>query len=281
MRFTALLYVLLCLVTSPVYAAGLAPTCSLTTTSPLSKVPSPATLILTYNSNNAATCSATSSGNQAAWNGSKPLSGGQTLTGIKQSADYIYSCTGTPINLGSVLLTWQPPTTNSDGSQLNDLKSYKAYWGSSSAAVMANSASINDPSLSLYTIDGLPPGVTYFAMTAFNSQGIESKLSNIANKTITVPPPLTCSQTIHIDVVTVPNPPTNLAVSDPQAFEFKKDSSGALVAHLIGRIPVGTVCSERMQKVGAITYSAVDMTSVDLFVKPVSLTDQQAWAKCS
>jgi hypothetical protein len=280
MRFTALLYVLVSLAISPAHAATVAPTCTLTTPSPVSKVPTPATLILNFSSTNAASCTATSTGNQAAWNGSKALSGGQTLTGIKQSADYTYTCAGTPLSVGTALMSWNAPTLNTDGSTLKDLATYRLYWGSSALAVTQNKATVTDPAALVYTITDLPPGLTYFAASAVNAAGIESALSPTISKTITVPAPLTCSATIHIDVVTVPTPPTNLAVTDPQAFEFKKDSSGALVAHLIGRIPVGTVCSERMQKVGAISYSAVDMRSVDLFVKPVSLADSQAWAKC-
>jgi hypothetical protein len=281
MRFTTLLFALLvaCLSLPTKAQAAVAPTCSLTTPSQLSKVPSPAALILTYSSSNAATCTATSTGNQTAWTGSKPLSGGQTLTGIKASADYAYTCSSAVASTGSASLSWTPPTQNSDGSALTDLAGTNLYWGSS-ASTLTNKIPVTDPAKTAYQVDTLPVGLIYFGAKAYNAAGVESAFSTIVSKAIIAQAPLTCSQTIHIDVVTVPNPPTNLTVTDPSAFEFKTDSSGALVAHLIGRIPVGTVCSERMQKVGAISYGAVDMTSVDLFVKPVSLADSQAWAKC-
>jgi hypothetical protein len=221
--------------------AVVAPTCVLTTTSQTVKAQSPATLALTFSSTNAASCTATSTGNQTAWTGSKALTGAQILTGIKQSADYTYTCAGTPLSVGSALLSWMPPTLNTDGSILKDLGSYKLYWGATALGVMANKATVSDPTVLVYTVTDLPPGLTYFAASSVNAGGIEGPLSTAISKTITVPAPLTCSQTVHIDVVTVPNPPSNLTVTDPIAYEVIKTTDAIKLA-AIGTVALGVNC---------------------------------------
>jgi hypothetical protein len=45
-------------------------------------------------------------------------------------------------------------------------------------------AEISNPSLSRYVIDSLPSGTYYFAITAYNSQGMESALSGEISATL-------------------------------------------------------------------------------------------------
>jgi hypothetical protein len=219
--------------------AAVAPTCSLTTVSQLKQV-SPATLSLAFSSSNAATCTATSTGNQTAWTGSKSVSGTQTLTGIKQSADYIFACAGTPLSVGSVLFTWEPPTMKSDGTTLDDLAGYVFYAGPSSGAVQTTKKRVADPTLSVYTLDSLPPGPTYFAMAAYSTVGDGAMSTPILTKTVTVPAPLTCSQTVHIDVAPVPAAPNKVTV-DVVAYEINK-STDALALNAVGTVALGVSC---------------------------------------
>ena len=85
---------------------------------------------------------------------------------------------------GSVLLTWTPPDTNTDGSQLTDLKAYKFYWGLSPDN-LNNEVRVDNPGISAYTIDNLVPNTYYFGATSINDGEVESDMSNIATKTVT------------------------------------------------------------------------------------------------
>ncbi len=84
---------------------------------------------------------------------------------------------------GSATLTWNPPTTNSDGSALTDLAGYKIYWGTTQGSY-PNSVTINNPGLSSYVVGNLVAGTYFFVVAALNSAGVESVYSNAASKTI-------------------------------------------------------------------------------------------------
>jgi len=77
----------------------------------------------------------------------------------------------------SVSLTWQAPTENSDGSPLTDLKGYKIHYGAKSQNY-TGAISVDNPTLTTYLVSSLPAGKYYFAVTAFNSKGLESSPSD-------------------------------------------------------------------------------------------------------
>jgi len=88
------------------------------------------------------------------------------------------------IATGSATLSWAAPTQNSDGSPLLDLAGYKVYWGTSSGNY-TNSVTLNGAGMTTYVVENLLSGTTYyFAVTSFNSDGLESDFSNEASKTI-------------------------------------------------------------------------------------------------
>jgi hypothetical protein len=73
-----------------------------------------------------------------------------------------------PAYAGDVTLEWDPNTET-------DLAGYKIYYGTASGSY---STPIPIGLQSTYTITGLEPGTYYFAVTAFNSDGLESAFSN-------------------------------------------------------------------------------------------------------
>jgi hypothetical protein len=75
-----------------------------------------------------------------------------------------------------VTLGWVAPTQNSNGTPITDLAGYKIHYGTMSQDYTQEVA-IKNPSLSRYVVDSLPSGTYYFAITAYNSKGIESALS--------------------------------------------------------------------------------------------------------
>ena len=84
---------------------------------------------------------------------------------------------------GQADLTWTPPTTNEDGTPLEDLGGYKIYQGQAPGTYGPPTV-INDPAASSYQAEDLPAGDYYFAVTAFDTSGNESAFSNEAFKSV-------------------------------------------------------------------------------------------------
>jgi hypothetical protein len=93
--------------------------------------------------------------------------------------------TPTTSGTGSFLLSWVAPSTRADGSYLplTELEGYRVYYGTS-ANNLSVLVDLNDDSLTEYSVDTLPSGNYYFAVTAYDSNGVESGLSNILNKDV-------------------------------------------------------------------------------------------------
>jgi hypothetical protein len=84
-------------------------------------------------------------------------------------------------------LTWDAPTTNTDGSSLNpltDLSIYKIYYGTASQTY-TQMVSVTNPGITTITKTlNLSPGTYYFTVTTVNISGQESSYSNEVIKTI-------------------------------------------------------------------------------------------------
>lgn len=84
---------------------------------------------------------------------------------------------------GRAMLAWDPPTENTDGSALTNLKGYKIHYGTQSGNY-TTTVTVNTPGVTSYVIDNLAPGKYFFAISAVTTSGAESDLSGEANKTI-------------------------------------------------------------------------------------------------
>lgn len=84
---------------------------------------------------------------------------------------------------GSATLSWESPTLRRDKTPLNDLAGFRVYWGKAEDSY-AHSVQIDNPGVTTYVIDGLTPDLWYFAMTALDSSGVESGVSNQVSKLI-------------------------------------------------------------------------------------------------
>jgi hypothetical protein len=160
---------------------------------------------LTWSTNPAAT-SCTASG-ATGWSGTKGPSGVLTLAPIAQSETYSISCSW-PGTTGSAVLTWTPPTQNTDGSALTDLSGYIANYGTSATA-LSQSYLINQPSAVTATIANLTAGTYYFCVKATAASSRQSDCSNTVQKVVTVAAGQTISRTAGL-VFVKPLPPTNL-----------------------------------------------------------------------
>lgn len=103
--------------------------------------------------------------------------------GTNSTALPTFSININQIALGSATLSWMPPIRNSDGSALTDLAGYRIYYGRD-ANVLDQVATLGNPGLTSYVVENLSSATWYFAMTSFNSGGVESALSAIASKKV-------------------------------------------------------------------------------------------------
>jgi hypothetical protein len=84
---------------------------------------------------------------------------------------------------GSATLSWVPPTESADGSPLTDLAGYRIYYGRN-PNTLNQSIVLNNPGLTRYVVENLPPARWHFSMTSVNSSGDESSRSVTVSKTI-------------------------------------------------------------------------------------------------
>jgi hypothetical protein len=84
---------------------------------------------------------------------------------------------------GSATVSWTPPTLRSDGSPLNNLAGYRIHYGTSSGSY-SQSITVDTAGLTTFTVENLAAGTYYFAVTAFDSAGMESSYSTPVSKTI-------------------------------------------------------------------------------------------------
>lgn len=92
------------------------------------------------------------------------------------------ACSGPPgahkaAGAGTLTVSWNAPTKNTDGTPLTDVSGYTIHYGTQPGAY-TTTTSVEDPSATHTVIHGLQPGVDYFfAVSAHNAAGRESQLS--------------------------------------------------------------------------------------------------------
>lgn len=114
------------------------------------------------------------------WTGTKTASGTATLPAITTARTYNFQCTW----LGSIKLSWTPPTLNTDNTPFTNPAGYRIYYGQ----VIGNLnqvLAINDPAAVRTTITGLTAGSWSFRVTAINTKGVESDRSPIVTGPVT------------------------------------------------------------------------------------------------
>ncbi len=127
-----------------------------------------------------AACGGTSGSGSGSGSGT---SGGVSAPGTGSGSG---SAGGTTVTTSgqNITLGWQPPTENTDGSALTDLQGYKIHYGTVSQDY-TETIQISNPGLASYVVQNLPAGSTYyFAVTAYNSAGTESLLSDEVSATL-------------------------------------------------------------------------------------------------
>jgi hypothetical protein len=84
---------------------------------------------------------------------------------------------------GSATLSWQPPTTRTDGTPLTNLAGYHIRYGTTNSNY-PNVITIPNGGLTSAVVESLPPATWYFVISAYDSTGAESANSSPVSKTI-------------------------------------------------------------------------------------------------
>lgn len=116
------------------------------------------------------------------WEGAKPASGSVTLSPRPTSQPRAFALVCQWPEDAQAFMTWTPPTQNTDGSPLTDLAGYRVFWGQDPGS-LSQTAQIDDPAATSFTVANLTPATWFFGVRAFTSIGAESAMSNIASKT--------------------------------------------------------------------------------------------------
>jgi Putative Ig domain len=94
-----------------------------------------------------------------------------------------FAITVTQASSGSATLSWIQPMQNTNGSALTNLAGYRIYYGTS-AANLSQVIQLPGTALTTYVVSSLSSATWYFGMTAYDSAGVESALSNLGSKAI-------------------------------------------------------------------------------------------------
>jgi hypothetical protein len=105
------------------------------------------------------------------------VSNGTTTTNLA-----VFTIQVVAMTTSSAMLSWTPPTQNSDGSALTDLAGYRVYWGTTQGSYTNNEPVGNN--VTTHMVSNLTPATWYFTVTALNAQGVESAFSNVAQKIV-------------------------------------------------------------------------------------------------
>jgi hypothetical protein len=86
---------------------------------------------------------------------------------------------------GSAKLSWGIPSTRTDGTplSLSEIDGFRIYMGQSSGQLNMI-MDLSGGTTTTYTVTDLASGTYYFAVTTYDTEGNESPLSNVADKTI-------------------------------------------------------------------------------------------------
>ena len=153
------------------------------------------------------------------WEGQYAAAHTQEIGSVMRSSSYTLTCTKIPA--GAVVLSWVPPTVNTDGTPLASPEGFLLSYGNSlSGGAPVLSKSVNLPySQSTYTFADLLPMRWFFGIQTVGNGGVRSDLSNVVGHDVkprvTDPTIERFTHTVTVEVTTKPAPPGELKALDP------------------------------------------------------------------
>jgi hypothetical protein len=88
-----------------------------------------------------------------------------------------------PAGTYAAMVTWTPPSLNTDGSALADATGYRVDYGDSPTNLTL-SLSVAGASSTSATLTGLSAGTYYFAVTTLNTAGLASSRSQVVSRAL-------------------------------------------------------------------------------------------------
>lgn len=117
----------------------------------------------------------------------RPWLDDQSPAFVSDTAAVAMDCLGRPVSVppptGTAQLSWNAPTTRTDGSPIENLAGYRIKYGISPDELPCL-VEIRDPKVTTWQVTGLPPGTWYFAVASFDSGFVESDLTEVVSKRI-------------------------------------------------------------------------------------------------
>lgn len=143
------------------------------------------------------------------WTGSRSASRSSPLvfSGVTPPASYTLTCSWPGAVDDDILVRWQPPTENEDGTPLTNLAGFRIYYGTA-AGSLSQTRAINEPGATSHLLKPLAPGTWFLAMTALNAEGTESKRTATISATLTATS-VQASKTVTVKAE-VPGAPANV-----------------------------------------------------------------------
>jgi len=103
--------------------------------------------------------------------------------GIATASLPAFSITVQQAAMGAASLSWQAPTTRTDGTPLTNLAGYRIRYGTSVGSY-PSVIEIPNGGLTRAVVENLPPATWYFVISAYDTNGAESSNSSPVSKTI-------------------------------------------------------------------------------------------------
>jgi hypothetical protein len=102
--------------------------------------------------------------------------------GRKSASLPAFTLTVQQISNGTVTVDWIPPTENTDGTVLSNLKGYRVHYGTT-ANNLTQSVEVANSGLTSYVVSNLSSGTWFFGVSAYSTTGVESSLSGVVSQT--------------------------------------------------------------------------------------------------
>lgn len=182
------------------------------------------------------------------WTGTKAASGSQVVT-VSAPGSFTLTCTGAT---DTATLSWVNPTQNTDGSALTNMAGVKVFWSQTSTGLgsAAPNGQLGSPTVTSYTITGLAVGTWYFGVKAYTTTGVDSAISMIVSKVISI---ASASASVPVTVTTVPNPPSGVAVTVTAAYNLRNGKPYMVV----GNVDLGTPCGPFVARKWGVDFYTV------------------------
>jgi hypothetical protein len=108
----------------------------------------------------------------------------KTLTVVREEPGQVNTDTNVvSTNYGVATLSWNSPTSRTDGSALTNLAGFNIYYGRE-LGDYDRKITVDNPGLTTFVVQDLAPGTWHFILTAVDKNGMESEPSRTKSRTI-------------------------------------------------------------------------------------------------